>query len=224
MKKALFLLMCISINCFASKKIELSEIEYYLLGEGKPTIMVVGGIHGDEISGIELTDELNDIRLSNGSLVLLPRANREAVKNGNRTEYYMEDLNRAFFYPKDEKTSKITYEIISVIERYKPNIILDFHESYYNHDESKDPRFYIGNTIIFQEESSEKYSELIFELIDIGFVPLTDAPKGSLNREISKRLNITVITIEVSREDDIIKRKEKCKSVFNKTLKYFEME
>lgn len=106
MKKALFLLMCISINCFTSKKIELSEIEYYLLGEGKPTIMVVGGIHGDEISGIELTDELNDIRLSNGSLVLLPRANREAVKNGNRTEYYMEDLNRAFFIQKMKKLLK----------------------------------------------------------------------------------------------------------------------
>lgn len=224
MKKALFLLMCISINCFASKKIELSEIEYYLLGREKPTVMVISGIHGDEISGIEITDELKNMKLSKGSLILLPKANEEAVKNGNRTEYYMEDLNRAFFYKKDEKTFKITCEIIDVIEKYKPNIILDFHESYYNYDESKDPRFYIGNTIIFQEESCEKYSNLIFDLIDIGFIPLTAAPKGSLNKEVSERLNIPVITVEVSKEDDIIVRKEKYRSIFNKTLKYFEME
>lgn len=224
MKKALFLLMYISINCFASKKIKLSEIEYYLLGREKPTVMVISGIHGDEISGIEITDELKNMKLSRGSLILLPKANEEAVKNGNRTEYYMEDLNRAFFYKKDEKTFKITCEIVDVIEKYKPNIILDFHESYYNYDESKDPRFYIGNTIIFQEESCEKYSDLIFDLIDIGFIPLTDAPKGSLNKEVSERLNIPVITVEVSKEDDIIVRKEKYRSIFNKTLKYFEME
>lgn len=61
-------------------------------------------------------------------------------------------------------------------------------------------------------------------MIDIGFIPLTAAPKESLNKEVPERLNIPVITVEVSKEDDIIIRKEKYRSIFNKTLKYFEME
>lgn len=224
MKKALFLLTCISITCQAFEKIELSGVEYYLSGEGKPLLMVVGGIHGDEISGIEMTRELEKRTLSKGSLLLIPEANREAVKNGNRTEYYMEDLNRAFFYKKDEKTFKITQEIIGVIEKYRPSMILDLHESYYNYDENKDPNFYIGNTIIFQENTMEKYPELLFEFIEEGFTLLTGAPEGSFNREISERLDTPVITVEVSREDNTETRKKKYEAIFNKTLKYLEME
>lgn len=225
MKKiALFILTCISIYSYASERVELSEIEYYLSGEGKPLLMVIGGIHGDEISGIEKIRELEKRTLSKGSLLLIPEANREAVKNGNRTEYYMEDLNRAFFYRKDEKTFKITKEIIGVIEKYKPDMILDFHESYYNYDESRDPDFYIGNTVIFQQNTMDNHFELVFQLIEEGFIPLTGAPEGSFNREISQRLNIPVITVEVSREDTIEVRKRKYESVFNRTLKYLGME
>ena len=225
MKKiALFILTCISIYSYASERVELSEIEYYLSGGGKPLLMVIGGIHGDEISGIEMTRELEKRTLSKGSLLLIPEANREAVKNGNRTEYYMEDLNRAFFYRKDEKTFKITKEIIGVIEKYKPDMILDFHESYYNYDESRDPDFYIGNTVIFQQNTMDNHFELVFHLTEEGFIPLTGAPEGSFNREVSQRLNIPVITVEVSREDSIEVRKRKYESVFNRTLKYLGME
>ena len=223
-KTALFILTYISANCYPSESVELSEIKYHLLGEGRPLLMVVGGIHGDEISGIEMTRELEKRTLSKGSFLLIPEANREAVKNGNRTEYYMSDLNRAFFYKKDEKSFKITQEIIGVIEKYKPDMILDLHESYYNYDETKDPDFYIGNTIIFQENMVEKYPDFIFELTEEEFVLLTGAPEGSFNREISQRLDIPVITVEVSREDSIEKRKSKYESVLKRTLKYLGME
>lgn len=223
-KTALFILTYISAICYSSESMKLSEIKYHLVGEGRPLLMVVSGIHGDEISGIEMTRELEKRALSKGSLLLIPEANKEAVKNKNRTEYYMSDLNRAFFYKKDEKSFKITQEIIGVIERYKPDMILDFHESYYNYDETKDPNFYIGNTIIFQENMAEKHLDFIFELTEEEFVLLTGAPEGSLNREISQRLDIPVITIEVSREDSIEERKSKYEAVFKKTLKYLGME
>ena len=186
--------------------------------------MVIGGIHGDEISGIEKAREFKEYKISKGTLVIIPEANKEAVRNGNRTEYYMQDLNRSFFQNNNDKSSKKAQEIIKVIEQYKPNIILDCHESYYNYDENKDPNFYIGNTLIFQQNTMDEYPELIFSLLEEGFIPLQGAEKGSLNREVSEKMNISVITIESSREDTVEVRKEKYETVFKKTLKYLKME
>lgn len=80
------------------------------------------------------------------------------------------------------------------------------------------------NTLIFQQNAVDEYSELIFSFLEEGFIPLQGAGKGSLNREISEKMNISVITIESSREDKIEKRKEKYETVFKKTLKYLKME
>lgn len=223
-KKLLFIFVTNSIICYAAEKTSLPEVDYFKIGSGKPVVMIIAGIHGDEISGIEKARELKEYKISKGTLVIIPEANKEAVKNGNRTEYYMEDLNRTFFQNNNDKASEIAKEIINIIEEYKPNIILDYHESYYNYDEDKDPNFYIGNTLIFQQNAVDEYSELIFSFLEEGFIPLQGAKKGSLNREVSEKMNISVITIESSREDKIEKRKEKYETVFKKTLKYLKME
>ncbi len=223
-KKLLFIFIVNSIAYCAIEKTSLSEIDYFKIGNEKPVVMIIGGIHGDEISGVEKVRELKEYKISKGTLIIIPEANKEAVKNGNRTEYYMEDLNRTFFQNNNDKSSKIAKEIIKVIEKYNPNIILDYHESYYNYDETKDPNFYIGNTLIFQQNTMDEYPELIFSLLEEGFIPLQGAEKGSLNREISERMNISVITIESSREDRVEVRKEKYETVFKKTLKYLKME
>ena len=223
-KKILFILIFNSIICYPNEKVSLSEIDYFKTGRGRPVVMIIGGIHGDEISGIEKAREFKEYKISKGTLVIIPEANKEAVRNGNRTEYYMQDLNRSFFQNNNDKSSKKAQEIIKVIEHYKPNIILDCHESYYNYDENKDPNFYIGNTLIFQQNTMDEYPELIFSLLEEGFIPLQGAEKGSLNREVSEKMNISVITIESSREDTIEVRKEKYETVFKKTLKYLKME
>ena len=79
--------------------------------------MVIGGIHGDEISGIEMAKELAEYKIAKGSLIIIPEANKEAVKNGNRTEYYMQDLNRSFFQNNNDRASKIAQEITKMCIR-----------------------------------------------------------------------------------------------------------
>lgn len=176
-KKILFILIFNSIICYPNEKVSLSEIDYFKTGRGRPVVMIIGGIHGDEISGIEKAREFKEYKISKGTLVIIPEANKEAVRNGNRTEYYMQDLNRSFFQNNNDKSSKKAQEIIKVIEHYKPNIILDCHESYYNYDENKDPNFYIGNTLIFQQNTMDEYPELIFSLLEEGFIPLQGGRK-----------------------------------------------
>ena len=224
LKKILFIFVYCSIICYSVDKISLTEIDYFKIGQGRPVVIIISGIHGDEKSGIDKALELIEYEILKGTLIIIPEANKEAVKNGNRTEYYMQDLNRSFFQNNIDKSSKIANEIIKVVQKYKPDLILDYHESYYDYDENKDPNFYIGNTLIFQENTANKYSNLILSLVEEGFIPLHGAEIGSLNREISEKMNIPVITIESSREDTVEIRKEKYETVFKKALNYLKME
>ena len=48
----MFILIFNSIICYPNEKVSLSEIDYFKTGRGKPVVMIIGGIHGDEISGI----------------------------------------------------------------------------------------------------------------------------------------------------------------------------
>lgn len=60
-----------------------------------PTVMVVGGIHGDEPAGNESAAAIADWDVDLGRLVVLPEANKQAVENGTRGVDGT-DLNRQF--------------------------------------------------------------------------------------------------------------------------------
>jgi len=64
------------------------------LGDGRPEIAVVGGIHGDEPAGVEAVEQLMDRRPEVAKPVKLVIANEEAIERGDR--YVEADLNRSF--------------------------------------------------------------------------------------------------------------------------------
>lgn len=69
---------------------------YVLEGDADgPTAVAVGGIHGDERSGIRAAERLLSWDVAAGRLVVVPRANRVAVRRGTR-EGEHGDLNRQF--------------------------------------------------------------------------------------------------------------------------------
>ena len=227
MKKVilLFILMYSIISGSEHCHVKTNSLNYFINGsKQQPVLMIISGIHGDERSGIETNFELTKYIPPVGTLIIVPEANLPASKNGNRTEYYMEDLNRVFFQSYTDFSSQIATEITELIKLYKPHIILDFHESYHNYDETKNPNFYIGNTIIFDKNTVEQVPELIMEFIEQGFTPLNASIKGSLSKEIPHHLGIPVITVEVSRDESMQARKEKLKNLVQTTIKYLDME
>ena len=64
------------------------------LGDGRPEIAVVGGIHGDEPAGVEAVEQFMEHRPEVAEPVKLVIANEEAVARGER--YVEADLNRSF--------------------------------------------------------------------------------------------------------------------------------
>jgi hypothetical protein len=114
-----------------------------------PTIMIIGGTHGNEPAGTEtlklLIQDLNTnkIKLKRGKLILIPQVNYCALKLDIRFIPGIGDINRK--YP--IKLNKLSNNPINnkIIELAKQSdFILDFHEGWGFHKEEKDS---IGSTI-----------------------------------------------------------------------------
>ncbi len=97
-----------------------------------PTVMVIGGIHGDEPAGIFAADEVSTWVIDRGTLLVLPRANIPAIKEELRNAPGEADLNRVF--PGDfaaNAVDKMAAEIIKIIIEYEPVWVIDLHEAEY---------------------------------------------------------------------------------------------
>jgi len=166
-----------------------------------PTVYVIAGIHGNEPAGIEALKRLQDIKLKKGTLVILAKANQLAVTDEVRTLPSLGDLNRAF--PGREKgmaVEELAYEIHESIRFYKPEIVLDLHES--KNYKSGDV-YAIGHSIIYIHFSLiEMVEELLLFLNDEEdepYVYFYDEKEGTLNTTLSQE-DIPIITFETDVE------------------------
>lgn len=203
------------------------ETELYIIKgeEDGPIIWINGGTHGDEKAGYMAAEKILSYNLKKGSIIILPRMNKLACEADKRTVYFMTDLNRAFPGKKEgDATEKLAYDITEKIKEYRPQVIIDLHESRGNYKEGR-----LGNSIIFSENSGS--AELVMNLIlDINnensdkndtFTFFSNPPDGSLNNEIPKVLNIPVLTIETNRKLPIKTRIKQQLNIIEKILNYY---
>lgn len=93
-----------------------------------PTVVVVGGVHGDEVAGYEAAAEVADVAIERGRLVTIPRANAAAVERGTRTAADGVDLNRQFPVGGTPRT-ELARALWDVVTRYDADVFVDLHES-----------------------------------------------------------------------------------------------
>lgn len=104
------------------------ETSVHVLDAGAgPTGMVVGGVHGNEVGGIEAARLVLEYGLSAGRLVVIPEANAPAVEAGER-EGPEGDLNRQFPVG-GEPTTEVARAIWGELERHEPDCLIDMHTS-----------------------------------------------------------------------------------------------
>lgn len=98
-------------------------------GEEKgPTIVVIGGLHGDEPAGYLAARELKKWTITRGQLVLVPDANALAIKRNAR--FVGRNMNRLFpGQPKGDAMQRLAAQIWDLIKRSKPDLVLTLHES-----------------------------------------------------------------------------------------------
>ncbi|WP_336343667.1 succinylglutamate desuccinylase/aspartoacylase family protein [Halalkalicoccus ordinarius] len=104
------------------------ETDVHVLDAGAgPTGMVLGGVHGNEVGGIEAARLVPDYGLSAGRLVVIPEANAPAVETRER-EGPDGNLNRQFPVG-EEPTTEIARALWDELERHDPDCLIDMHTS-----------------------------------------------------------------------------------------------
>ena len=93
-----------------------------------PTVVVVGGVHGNEVAGYTAAGAIADWEIGAGTLVTIPEANAVAIERGTRTDDDGVDLNRQFLEGREPSTD-LARALWSVIAEYDPDIVIDLHES-----------------------------------------------------------------------------------------------
>ena len=126
-KKAVFIFTWFSILCvlfypsfsFAQKKVHSVYFEgtdyelhiYRIYGkEPGKTLILIGGIQGDEPGGFLSADHYADISLAKGNLIVVPRANFQSIVLNRRK--INEDMNRKFADDPPDNYEKKVVEIL----------------------------------------------------------------------------------------------------------------
>ncbi|MFA5029151.1 MAG: succinylglutamate desuccinylase/aspartoacylase family protein [Patescibacteria group bacterium] len=169
-----------------------------------PVVWLTGCIHGDEVGGIAVIQEvfkkIKNRPLLRGSLFAFPLMNPVGFEMVSRNlGVVQEDLNRSF--PGDKNGSlveRITDKIFTTILKTKPNLVLDLHNDWLQSIPYTIIDPYPGNKYREAYEKTKKLSlHTGFLVIDEGKDPEEDkilkkTLSGSLIRE-----NIPALTIEL---------------------------
>jgi hypothetical protein len=105
---------------------------HYIFGrEPGPTLLVFGGIHGDEAAGFFAAERFSGITLGRGNLIIVPRLNAAAIAKGKR-QGLGGDMNRLFDLTKEmarrNPDAKVVELAKSLIQR--ADFVLNLHQAY----------------------------------------------------------------------------------------------
>ena len=135
-KKAVFIFTWFSILCvlfypsfsFAQKKVHSVYFEgtdyelhiYRIYGkEPGKTLILIGGIQGDEPGGFLSADHYADISLVRGNLIVVPRANFQSIVLNRRK--INEDMNRKFA---DDPPDNYEKKVVEILKKHLADRIL----------------------------------------------------------------------------------------------------
>lgn len=90
-----------------------------------PLVIIVGGVHGDELIGLKVIKKLNRLKVKKGSLLFLT-GNPEAIRKKKR--FIRQDLNRSFpGKNKGNHEERLAYKIKKIIS--KADYVIDIHST-----------------------------------------------------------------------------------------------
>lgn len=194
----------------------LFQTPYYVIesSEPGPTLMVLGGVHGDEIAGWRAAERLvAEYRPDRGRLVVVPRANAAAVEANRRGAPDLSDLNRRF--PTGQAPVGATAnDIWNLILQVQPDWFLDLHEGYDFHNLNPNS---VGQTVIVWPtgRSVSDAQALVNHFNSMPAVQLKRTQPftmlrypiaGSVARKVGSDLGIPAAIIETTGKDHIDRR------------------
>jgi len=176
-------------------------------GVSGPTVLIVGGVHGNEPAGARAAAQIRHWTITRGKLIVIPRANEPALREGSRLMPTAEDrdLNRSFPRAADDPPrGELATALWGVVRQTRPTWLIDLHESLETRRQNKKK---VGNSIVYHPAPASKAQALrMLEAVNAGvsapdrkFVLLRPPAKGSLARAAAERLGARAMLLETTR-------------------------
>jgi len=112
-------------------KFPKKPFEYYHLKakNAKYRVMLIGGIHGNEMGAYKAADMLINSTVKKGELIIIPRSNFTSILANVRG--YNGDMNRKFAYISKKDPDYYYVELLkSAILEFKPDVLISMHDGY----------------------------------------------------------------------------------------------
>ncbi|GMV98026.1 MAG: hypothetical protein AMXMBFR83_23790 [Phycisphaerae bacterium] len=179
-------------------------------GRAGPTVMVVGGVHGDEPAGAAAAEQIRHWPIVRGRLIVIPRANPRALAADSRLTPGVEkdaaNLNRNFpsTRPGDEPRGGHADDLWRFVRQQRPTWLLDLHEGFAASQTNPNS---VGSSIIIQpSDEALAASTLMLEAVnatiaekDKHFVQRRSPIGGSLARAAAVQLGARTMILETTR-------------------------
>lgn len=179
-----------------------------------PTVVVIGGVHGDEPAGYRAARQIAGWRPAKGRLVVVPRANTLGLRGGTRRmpslSKSVSDLNRQF--PTADRAEPVG-ELATALWRFvceqEPNFVIDLHEGF--DFTQRNPKSvgssligsrHLGTGAIARAARAAVNSTIAKQ--DLKFVLKKRAVNGSLVRAVSDRLKVPALILETTKKSQAL--------------------
>ena len=184
----------------------------YYINEGRadgPTVVIVGGMHGDEPAGYRAAQHFVDVTPKKGRLVVIPEANRRAIQANDRTGSHPGDLNRAFPRSSGEKPdTELARSIWELVVEVDPDFLFDLHEGYDFHKQNSKS---VGQSIIYYPRGeTASMAARMRDAVNAGidrssqeFVLLRNPVRGSLARAAGMLTGAVSMILETSKKQPL---------------------
>ncbi len=174
-----------------------------------PTVLVVGGVHGNEPAGAVAANQIRHWPITRGKLIVIPRANVVALAAASRylrgVDASSRNLNRNF--PRADRREsprgELATAIWDLVEQYRPDWVIDLHEGYdFNSQNAKS----VGSTIIASTgPDAERATSLMLAAVNEHVVEPTrrfgirgPPVNGSLARAAAEHLGARSMILETT--------------------------
>lgn len=181
-------------------------------GEAGPTVLILGGVHGNEPAGAAAAEQVCEYRPVRGKLVVVPQVNRPGLQQSVRYLSGAGDMNRA--YPpsgEDTPADRMAAAIIALMNRYNITMLIDLHEARTFH---KIDRTSLGQTLLFADNAAS--TGLAMDTVDavnrriaddvVKFSLVGHPIPSSAAWYAGKQLGIAAFTVETSSRQPLADR------------------
>jgi predicted deacylase len=179
-------------------------------GHPGPTVMIVGGVHGNEPAGSQAAENIRQWPIQNGKLIVIPRANVPGLEANKRLipglETNLSNLNRN--YPRADQTDNeargnLAQAIWKIANDNKPNWVIDLHEGFDFHQVNTNS---VGSSVIcFPIRAGQLAADAMLTAVnevvtnkELKFIRREMPIDGSLARAAGEHLHVPGMTLETT--------------------------